>query len=682
MESVSSSRYPITFLSRDLNTTSTAHCAVLMNYLRSVGYPVNLITEERPRGNEFRHDHTIRTFSIDTPIRFSRTRHGVLSDFADVCRGSLFVLFTSSLFFCDDVDTLTSQGHKVIAIEDTPVMTHLVNGYTSLYRRCLDTLATLPAVLTFSASSFAHLRESGIGKAVYVPFIFPFTKGEFLENESTDCVALVFRNKSLSRDTTESIFSFVKENCPDKNIIVKGLSSKDFDTDDRITFSDEDYINYIGTCSKAFLFYPVPFYDDFAVSLSARLIPFTFFSSFDDASLNALTLDKLCVPEDTIDFSLDDQENACRKYSDLFDLVMSDADFSHSFKEPEYSDEGFLNTLSSLREKYNFFSVSAKNPSSPSKLKQLLSLPSDYFVYLESKRYAKYKIHQTSPETVRKCQLLALYMLDEFERICKKHSLRYYVAAGSLLGAVRHGGMIPWDDDIDVTMPRPDYEAFLKIAQTELSDDMILPVKNFPYGFTRIMMKDTKVNRIIKQTGPHGVFLDVLPLDGAATDEAEAEKHSEQVSKLLRLMHLKALPIPRLQFDKASVYYFAYHLYLKSIPKNLLLYRFKKLTERFSTEDSDCWICLPGTYGYEKERFPKEYWGEPVMMMYNGTMRPFMREWEEYLTLHYGDYMRTPALLFRRTHGSLSIELGKYEDMSVEELENYLDSKRKDAVNK
>ena len=681
MENVSAF-YPITFLARDLNTTSSAPCAVLMNYLRSAGYPVNLITEERPRGNEFRHDHTIRTFSIDSPVRFTRTRHGTLSDFADICKGSLFVLFTSSVFFCDDAETLTSQGHRVIAVEDTPIMTQLTNGFTSLYKRLIDTLSSLPAVLTFSASSFAHLKECGIGKAVLVPFIFPFTKGEFLENESSDSVALVFRNKNLSVSETENIFSFVKESCPDKNIIVKGLSKKDFAEDERITFSDEEYTNYIGTCSNAFLFYPVPFYDDFAVSLSARLIPFTFFSSFGDKSVNAVKLGELAVPDSTINFSMEDQQNACSEYAGIFDSVMSGAEIVSPPKESVYTDDGMYGILTSLREKNNFSAVTVTKPSAPSAIRRLLSLPFDCFVYLESKRFAKYKIHQTSPETVRKCQLLALYMLDEFERICKKHSLRYYVAAGSLLGAVRHGGMIPWDDDIDVTMPRPDYEAFLKIAQTELSDDMILPVKNFPYGFTRIMMKDTKINRIIKQKGPHGVFLDVLPLDGATTDEAAAEKHGQEVSNLLKRMHMKALPVPRLQFDKASAVNLAFHMYLKAIPESLMLHKYKKLTERYSTEDSDCWICLPGTYGYEKERFPKEYWGEPVMMMYNGTMRPFMKEWEEYLTLHYGDYMRTPALLFRRTHGSLSIELGKYENMSIEELENYLDSKRKDAVNK
>ena len=71
---------------------------------------------------------------------------------------------------------------------------------------------------------------------------------------------------------------------------------------------------------------------------------------------------------------------------------------------------------------------------------------------------------------LRALQLDEVTVLDELDRICKKHGLRYYLTAGTLLGAVRHGGFIPWDDDIDVAMPREDYDRLYRICKTELRD--------------------------------------------------------------------------------------------------------------------------------------------------------------------------------------------------------------------
>ena len=75
---------------------------------------------------------------------------------------------------------------------------------------------------------------------------------------------------------------------------------------------------------------------------------------------------------------------------------------------------------------------------------------------------------------LRELQLMQLEMALEVDRICKKHGLKYTLIGGTLLGAVRHGGFIPWDDDVDLLMPRPDYKRFMKLAQSELPDSMFL----------------------------------------------------------------------------------------------------------------------------------------------------------------------------------------------------------------
>ena len=290
------------------------------------------------------------------------------------------------------------------------------------------------------------------------------------------------------------------------------------------------------------------------------------------------------------------------------------------------------------------------------------------FYYHERQRAAKYIPIQMSPEQVRKAQLLASKMLLAFERICQKHGLRYYIAAGSLLGAARHGGPIPWDDDVDVTMPRPDYEKLIQIAQAELPEGMVLPPDNFPYGFHRLQIRGTEITREIRQRGPHGMFMDILPLDGAPPTQRQKKIHKLFNRILLNSMNAKVRPLPLITPALSRVYECVKRIIIKCVPRKLLFRLWKRNATRYGTETAREWVCLPGLYGYENECFPKDYWGEPAYLCYEGREVPVMRAWENYLILHYGDYMTPPPVLERRTHPVLAIDFGKYEEMTVEEI--------------
>ena len=91
--------------------------------------------------------------------------------------------------------------------------------------------------------------------------------------------------------------------------------------------------------------------------------------------------------------------------------------------------------------------------------------------------------------TLRKVQLRLLDILIEIDKICRKHDIKYWIDFGTLLGAVRHGGFIPWDDDIDVTMPTEDYHRFLEIAPTELPDTLFLQTKDTDPSYRLLINK-------------------------------------------------------------------------------------------------------------------------------------------------------------------------------------------------
>jgi lipopolysaccharide cholinephosphotransferase len=120
---------------------------------------------------------------------------------------------------------------------------------------------------------------------------------------------------------------------------------------------------------------------------------------------------------------------------------------------------------------------------------------------------------------LRKLQLIELAILKEFVRICEEKNLRYYILGGTLLGAVRHKGFIPWDDDVDVCMPREDYERFFKYAEEWLGKEYTcLHYKksaDYRYAFGRVCSKSLKViNRSANIPREEFAWIDIIPLDG------------------------------------------------------------------------------------------------------------------------------------------------------------------------
>lgn len=139
-----------------------------------------------------------------------------------------------------------------------------------------------------------------------------------------------------------------------------------------------------------------------------------------------------------------------------------------------------------------------------------------------------------------------LAMLDEVDRVCRKHDLQYYLVHGSLLGAVRHKGFIPWDDDLDIAMPRKDYDRFLELAETELPGPLSIhtPATEqdlFWGGYARIRNGGTTAiePKEMGHQGNLGIWIDVLPFDACPSDEKRFHKKERRIRQCQRMIYAK-----------------------------------------------------------------------------------------------------------------------------------------------
>ncbi len=295
---------------------------------------------------------------------------------------------------------------------------------------------------------------------------------------------------------------------------------------------------------------------------------------------------------------------------------------------------------------------------------------------LGKKRMNKRKVVEVDPGDTRKVQLLVLMLLLELDRICKKYNLTYYIAGGSILGAVRHKGFIPWDDDIDITMPRPDYDKFIKVAQKELPEEYYLDKDCVPFCHNRIEIRGTDFTTFWRKGA---VFLDILALEGAPDDEKLRREHERKCKFWRSCMLEKARPFPLFDFStKKKIKRYICCSILRFVPRWFIKKNWERWAKKYDPATTKDWVCLPASiYTYDQETFPKEYWGKPVYLDFEGMKLPTMSHWEDYLICHFGDYMKMPPVTTRKSHHFIySYSLGKYGEMTTDEIEKMFIEKK------
>lgn len=270
-------------------------------------------------------------------------------------------------------------------------------------------------------------------------------------------------------------------------------------------------------------------------------------------------------------------------------------------------------------------------------------------------------------ETLRRMQLLELDILRDVDRVCREHGIAYFLDSGSALGAARHGGFIPWDDDIDLGMPREDYDRFLAVAPEALGEryEVSEPLTSDCHSamFAKVWLRGTKFYTVetldagIKQ----GVGIDIMPYDVLSADADVAAKQMKRCRLLqmeLYLYHSKHVVVPHrgvmgsLERGACAV---AHGLMRLFTSHERLVGRFQEAALAGAQQPGGELMCMSYV---SVGSFPKEVLVPTARRSFEGEEFPVPARIERYLEIMFGKWQELPPVEQRRQHAPIELDLG------------------------
>ncbi len=253
-------------------------------------------------------------------------------------------------------------------------------------------------------------------------------------------------------------------------------------------------------------------------------------------------------------------------------------------------------------------------------------------------------------EDFKRIQLGIVSHIDDF---CKKHDIKYFVCGGTLIGAIRHKGFIPWDDDIDIMMMRNDYERFINIYASEDNSKYKIfchrLYDKYPYPYAKISNDETIFHEEIKDAFELGVNIDVFPIDIVPENLKLQNKMYTTSGRYIKMMTLKRLPLVRRRGFLKNTLLFISHLIFSVVTFKTIIRKLDQNASKYRNEKSS--LCGVAVWGYGKREINKlQNYDKAVYMPFENIELPVPSGYDNYLHNVYGDYMRLPPEEKRITH--------------------------------
>lgn len=273
----------------------------------------------------------------------------------------------------------------------------------------------------------------------------------------------------------------------------------------------------------------------------------------------------------------------------------------------------------------------------------------------------------TNDSLLKKIQKAELYLLIEFDKVCREHGLTYFLDSGTALGAIRHGGFIPWDDDIDVGMPRKDYERFMEIGQNYLPDIVFLQNRRTENNYVRyaakLRLKGTVFPEIDSVPYEHsGIFIDIFPFDNIAGNSFWARLNVKTIVEMLHVIrtyrgHDLGVSPSRVRRGISRIIKRMPEWFIYSLEKSCL-----KIAQCNKDKETRFMTCYFWRMSQTKQYLFDTSKMLPVKdALFEGHAVKIMNDPDYYLTLMYNNYMQLPPEDKRVVHRKGDVDFGDFE---------------------
>lgn len=257
-------------------------------------------------------------------------------------------------------------------------------------------------------------------------------------------------------------------------------------------------------------------------------------------------------------------------------------------------------------------------------------------------------------------QHIILGIAKYIDTICRNHNIQYYLMGGSCIGAVRHQGFIPWDDDMDIIMSRENYERFIDVCRTQLDTDKYYlqeGLKDWPMAFSKIRLKGTHLHELeddYADKEKNGIYVDVFCMDNVPGNKFAA-RIQYFFAKYYLCYQLSCRGYKNASQKKKLMIALSFPMRI-SLVRNFVI----RQTIKYNKRDTACYGFFYGRTNSRTAIIRKYVYGSPTYMKFEDTELPVPEHYHEYLTQMFGDYMKLPPVEQQKGLHMISVDFGEY----------------------
>lgn len=249
-------------------------------------------------------------------------------------------------------------------------------------------------------------------------------------------------------------------------------------------------------------------------------------------------------------------------------------------------------------------------------------------------------------DDLKKLHKELLLILKEVDRVCRKNNIKYFLSFGTLLGAIRHNGFIPWDDDMDVCMLREDYDRFCEVCKNDLGNEFLLQTQDtdeyYNWTFGKVRLLHTDYIRVgqehLKQK--RGICIDIIPLDNIPENRIIQNLVGNTCRVLRRVLWSQVGMVTEKNIIKRNFYKI-----LNMIPRKLVIHIFNSISKAFNNKETEYLISNHFNYNYSVGKnliLKKEWFNSSIRVDFEGYKFSIPSGYDYILKNTYGDYMKLP----------------------------------------